>query len=237
MTNNFDHVAQVFRNLKNLSKDEARVFIEIVKMNEVTADSVKNILTTLNLTGTVSRPYQLLQNLATKGVVFQVDGVIPKTYKTISPAVLLSELRDDWNALEDEIRVLEEVRQVPMKEIDPREDSKVFKTENELITVIKEFLKGSFVVTIFLAKGQDSSRFKGRFAMMTKEYSTKIQFADTKDSNLVLLEHKEKNIQGVIFLSTYKTKDQVLAFYGYQILDNNVFDLVKRGVKNEKTKS
>ena len=205
-------------------------------MNEVTADSVKSILTTLNLTGTVSRPYQLLQNLETKGVVFQMDGVNPKTYKTISPAVLLTELREDWDALEDEIRALEEVRQVPIKDIDPREDSKTFKTENELITAIQDFLKGNFQITILLVKNPDSLRFKGRFTMMIKEYPGKIQIGDSKDTSLILLEHKEKNIQGVMFLSTYKEKSQV-NYYGHQVLDGYVLDLIKRGVKNEKTKS
>ena len=228
----FEHLNLILRNVKNLTKDESKVLIKIIgRGGLVTASDVADILEELKLSNPVSRPYNILKNLESKGVLFEEHGNITKnkTYHAIHPRDLLLDVRSDLEELDSEIGLLEQPKEVPSKKFDPREETKILKNELGITTEISECIDLKDTVQVFINNKLillDDPFYK-KLAILIKP----IKIEESK-INCILVSNIKKEKYIVIFI--FKVFDQTsgkIRYFGTKIIGKEIFDFTKSGIE------
>jgi len=228
----FSGLFTFLRNIKDLSKDEAKVLIKIIgKGGVVTANDVSDILKELKLSNPVSRPYILLRNLESKEVIYEEPNSSSKNkmYHAIHPRDLLLEIKGDMGNLDSEIGLLEQSRDVPSKKFDPREETKILKNELFITTGVSECLNAGDTIEVFV-----NPKVIPKGCPLYKKLSELIKPEEIKSSkiNVIFISNTKKEEYKIIFIfMMVEATSEKIKYFGDQIMDKNIFDFTKNGIE------
>ncbi|HLD15029.1 MAG TPA: hypothetical protein VJB94_00415 [Candidatus Nanoarchaeia archaeon] len=227
--NGFEKTASALQNLHNLSKDETLVLLRIIQKGNVKATDIGDILEKNGLGNSVSRPYQILNNLESKRVIFEDTSSNVKSYKAIHPRHLLLELKEDWDQIEKEISLLEQSKEIPdFDKEDPANESMILKSEGLLITTLNELVQKGYELLVYLDKEVQSLEFKKKIEKF--QFSSGLTLMEGK-LNVILIENKKKEKYGVVLISKRADKKGKQSFFGSLTMDKVIYDFMKKEVK------
>jgi len=210
---NYPNIIKFLQGLKGLTFEESSAFIEICNKDTVNVSDIRQIFTNLNVKVSKTKAYDIVNKFVEQQLIFLKDDTKrAKRYQAIHPNALFTELKSELKKLDAEISHLTQSYETSdFEEEDPREKSRILKSEGEIISECHRICTNSNLYIVYNNKNE----FINKISNTGK--------AIKGDINIILFSNKEKNESGVISLSKRYDKEGNLRFFGQVLFDEEKY--------------
>lgn len=224
----YSSIYNALRNFKKLSNQAAIVFIEIMKREKITVDTLKEIIKETGLQSTTTKPYAILKNLISANLLFCEDKTAKnKQYRPINPNDLHLDIKENIEELDGELTRIqtEKVEKEVLEE--ESQKSGVLETYNEISNEIGSLFKNKYDIEFYynplLIKESDKiyKRLKKNFTLSPKKGKFCMITAFKKVEKFPKI--------AILLLRNPELKNDNLII-GNKIVDPEIFDCLSSGV-------
>jgi len=215
---NLPTIITLLQGLKGLTKQEAKAFIRMCNRKSVSVKDVMTIFSDLGTNICRSHAYKIVETFTHEHLLFPVDDdSTAKHYKAIHPKTLLEQLKGDHIKLEGEIALLvESYETADYEDKDPKELSKILKSESEIHTESHILHQKKCKLCII---HQDDQRLTTFFTSL--EPLGKLIKGDV---DVILFSTETQEIKGIIELVKRFDKEGNLRVFGSLLYDPEKYD-------------
>ncbi len=226
MATNYPSFKKALQGLKGLSEKEAEAFFKLCNNKIFCVNDVKQVLVDIKAhKKSRSTAYNIVEKFEKSELITRVDSSNKKQeYECVHPRSIFNNLKIELEKAKKELPELETAYETSdFKSQDPREKSKLLKSENEIASMCYSIHKDYQLIII-----HDKSRIMRDFLERISDCGKLIE----GKINVILFKNKEKNESGIIEISKRQEKGSNIRLYGYVIFDGEKYNyFLKKEVK------
>jgi len=226
---NLPTIITLLQGLKGLTKQEAKAFIRMCSKKSVSVKDVMTIFSDLGTNICRSHAYKIVDTFTHEHLIFPIDNdSTAQYYKAIHPKTLLEQLKGDHAKLESEIALLvESYETADYEDKDPKELSKILKSESEIHT--ESHILHQKKCKLFIIHQNDSR--------LTTFFTSLEPLGKLIKGNIdvILFSTETQEIKGIIELIKRIDKEGNLRVFGSLLYDPEKYDyFYKKEVKHHR---